>query len=357
MELSIRDWMVIVGVLLIVAVLLDGFRRIRNDRRNSIRMSLNKQFLNSSGSDEFFTSELPSGGARVVDRSGNGGNIDLGSSKVPYNGHVDELAEDDDLYLDDPIDQVAHQYDEDYHEPADELESGFSAADDYEFEQPSKSKNSYDRENREIELEYADEIDELVAEAKEMADTVAAITDTHIDADAIDAQAANESAEQPVSYAATTAASTPAAYTEDAEVIVIKVMSREPEGFQGPDLLHILLACDMRYGEMNILHRYEKSNGQGAVQFSVANLVEPGTFDLDNINDFSTPGVCFFINLPGPDDAVQAFECMVETAQVLVKNLGAELRDESHSAMTNQTLEHYRQHIIDRERQQLTQHA
>ena len=134
-------------------------------------------------------------------------------------------------------------------------------------------------------------------------------------------------------------------------------MAKANERLAGPDLLHILLACDLRFGKMNIFHRYERSNGQGNIQFSVANIVEPGIFDLDAINDFSTPGVCFFLSLPGPQDALQAFECMVETAQCLVNNLDAELRDESHSALTNQTLEHYRQRIIERERRQLTQHA
>jgi cell division protein ZipA len=47
---------------------------------------------------------------------------------------------------------------------------------------------------------------------------------------------------------------------------------------------------------------------------------------------------------------------MVETAQVLVKHLEGELRDDAHSALTRQTLEHCRQRIRDFERRQLTLH-
>ncbi len=138
------------------------------------------------------------------------------------------------------------------------------------------------------------------------------------------------------------------------EVLVVNVLAKGDAAFKGPDLLQLLLACDLRFGEMNIFHRYEKANGKGPIQFSVANLVEPGSFDLDDIDDFSTPGVSFFLALPGPEKPVTAFNYMVETAQVLVRHLHAELRDDAHSVMTAQTIEHFRQRIRDFERKQLT---
>ena len=45
---------------------------------------------------------------------------------------------------------------------------------------------------------------------------------------------------------------------------------------------------------------------------------------------------------------------MVETAQCLAKNLNGELRDETRSVMTGQTLEHCRNRIREIERKQLT---
>ena len=135
---------------------------------------------------------------------------------------------------------------------------------------------------------------------------------------------------------------------------MVNVLAKGGAAFKGPDLLQLLLACDLRFGEMNIFHRYEKANGKGPIQFSVANLVEPGSFDLDNIDEFSTPGVTFFLTLPGPDKPVTAFNYLIETAQVLVRHLHAELRDDAHSVMTAQTIEHFRQRIRDFERKQLT---
>src|SRR5689334_17102011 len=71
MELSVREWMMIVGMLLIVAVFLDGYRRVRNERRNRIRVSLSKQAFQLNTEDDGDAPdpsghELPNGGARVI---------------------------------------------------------------------------------------------------------------------------------------------------------------------------------------------------------------------------------------------------------------------------------------------------
>jgi cell division protein ZipA len=89
------------------------------------------------------------------------------------------------------------------------------------------------------------------------------------------------------------------------------------------------------------------------VQFSVASILEPGSFDLDSMASDELPGLCFFMSLPGPSNPVKAFNYMVETAQCVVKNLGGELLDEGRSVVTLQTLEHARQTIRDFERRQL----
>ena len=33
--------------------------------------------------------------------------------------------------------------------------------------------------------------------------------------------------------------------------------------FRGEDILHILLACDLRFGDMNFFHRHEFEAGRG----------------------------------------------------------------------------------------------
>lgn len=139
------------------------------------------------------------------------------------------------------------------------------------------------------------------------------------------------------------------------EVLVISVISRDPAGFKGPALLQNILESGLRFGEMDIFHRHESMAGNGEVLFSMANAVKPGVFDLDDIDLFSTPAVSFFLGLPGPRHPKQAFDVMVAAARKLSQELNGELKDDQRSVLTAQTIEHYRQRIVEFERRALTQ--
>ena len=140
----------------------------------------------------------------------------------------------------------------------------------------------------------------------------------------------------------------------DPEVFMLNVVARNAAGFRGEDILHILLACDLRFGDMSFFHRHEFEAGRGAIQFSVANMIQPGVFDLDDMAEMNTPGLVFFLTLPGPEDMMKAFDYMLETAQAVARNLDGDVLDESRSVLTKQTLEHCRQQIRDLERRLLT---
>ncbi|QJQ95164.1 MULTISPECIES: cell division protein ZipA [Halomonadaceae] len=135
------------------------------------------------------------------------------------------------------------------------------------------------------------------------------------------------------------------------EVIVISVMSRDEEGFSGPALLELMLACGLRYSsDMGIFHRCETEDPGSELQFSMVNVIKPGTFPLESMETFQTPGITLLMPLPGAADTSAAFEAMVETAMVVVRHLGGELKDENRSVMTAQTVEFARQRVHDFER-------
>ncbi|ATJ84119.1 cell division protein ZipA [Halomonas beimenensis] len=139
--------------------------------------------------------------------------------------------------------------------------------------------------------------------------------------------------------------------SEAEELIVISVMSREEEGFSGTALLDLMLACGLRYGrDMGIFHRFETEDPESRLQFSMVNVVKPGTFPIEAMDDFRTPGITLLMPLPGAEDTAAAFEAMVETAMVIVRHLGGELKDENMSVMTAQTVEFARQRVQEFER-------
>ena len=142
---------------------------------------------------------------------------------------------------------------------------------------------------------------------------------------------------------------------EAEEVLVISVICHDTTVFKGPALLQNILESGLRFGDMDIFHRHESMSGNGEVLFSMANAVKPGTFHLDDIDLFSTTAVSFFIVLPGPRHPKQAFDAMLAAARKLSQELSGELRDDQRSVLTAQTIEHYRQRIVEFERRSLTQ--
>ncbi|KHJ49755.1 cell division protein ZipA [Vreelandella venusta] len=135
------------------------------------------------------------------------------------------------------------------------------------------------------------------------------------------------------------------------EMIVISVLSRDPEGFDGSKLLELMMACGLRYSRtMGVFHRFETESAESELQFSMVNVLKPGTFPIEEMDEFVTPGITFLMPLPGALDSAAAFEAMVETAMVVVRHMGGELKDENRSVMTAQTIEFARQRVREFER-------
>lgn len=296
MDLTIRDWMVIVGVLLIFAVLVDAWRRVRSERRAPVKLDLAKPYDSENPRDDSidWLKELPNGGARVVERR------DLVAAAAKSRDEAYEAA-DAAVALNRDAESAPDENREDFEDEI-ELVTGMSS-------------------NQES--ENLDWLDEMPADQKGARDKPADVEPGRLPRDI------------------------------DPEVFMLNVVSRDPDGFSGEDILHILLACDLRFGDMNFFHRHEFEAGRGAIQFSVANMMQPGVFDIDNMAQFNTPGLVFFLTLPGPEDMMKAFDYMLETAQAVARNLSGDVLDETRSVVTKQTLEHCRQQIRDLERRML----
>ncbi len=140
---------------------------------------------------------------------------------------------------------------------------------------------------------------------------------------------------------------------QPAEVLVCNVMAREGSELHGDDLLEALITSGLKFGEMNIFHKRFRGTTNGPVIFSVANILNPGTFDLNAMAEFRTIGVSLFLALPSPINNLEAFEQMLDVAIHLKESFDGELKDDHRNVMTAQTIEHYRQRIRDFELRQL----
>ncbi|MDX1609635.1 MAG: cell division protein ZipA C-terminal FtsZ-binding domain-containing protein, partial [Halofilum sp. (in: g-proteobacteria)] len=96
----------------------------------------------------------------------------------------------------------------------------------------------------------------------------------------------------------------------------IYVVAPRGERFIGSRLRKLFASHELQHGELDIFHRHD---ADGRVLFSVANVVEPGTFDPATMDTLSTPGLALFVRLPGPPSAEIAFDRMVATARALAE--------------------------------------
>jgi cell division protein ZipA len=127
------------------------------------------------------------------------------------------------------------------------------------------------------------------------------------------------------------------------EVLIIHLMTAADQTCSGQLLLDEVLNQGLRYGEMKIFHRHTDENGSGPVLFSMANLLNPGTFDLTTIGHQELVGVTLFMTPSDLEKPAEVFDLMIETAEYLAEKLQMNIMDESRSSMTKQTIEHYRQ--------------
>ena len=137
----------------------------------------------------------------------------------------------------------------------------------------------------------------------------------------------------------------------ETKLIVLYLVEKHGGMLTGSDIIESLEQAGMRYGDMKIFHYisdHEKSESSSV--FSIANLVEPGWFDLISISKMKTPGLTIFLNLPGPINGIRAFDEMMVVINKLEKLLPVILKDKSRHNVSRQMLMHMREEVAEFDR-------
>jgi cell division protein ZipA len=128
-------------------------------------------------------------------------------------------------------------------------------------------------------------------------------------------------------------------------IVSLYVIARDEGRFIGSDLVVAAEKAGLEYGDMGIYHRLLDGKRELGPIFSVANLVKPGNFDLSRVDAMRTPGLSFFMTLPGPVSALDAWDAMLPTAQRLAELLDGVVLDEERNALGRQRISHIRDEL------------
>ncbi len=289
-EFDLKVWLVVLGPVLITAILMHGYWRMRRNR-NTLKMALDKSFLSEAGeesdteADFTMLRELPNGGARV-------------RTKI-------EPGDDPLLNLDQDVPVLT--------EPVDNPQQ-IDLSESVNSPEPINSPEQIDNPGFSINTEADSHIVPAPSELDLDGEVTAARKEPKIGLDP----------EPPI---------------EIPEKFVIVHVLSTGKPFKGQVLLEALVEQQMAFGEMDIFHRLDDQNDP---KFSLVNAVEPGIFDLNTIGEIVTPGVTMFMRAHEVADPSCVYDDMINVAQTLAEELGGEVKDETRSAMTTQTIEHCR---------------
>ena len=143
----------------------------------------------------------------------------------------------------------------------------------------------------------------------------------------------------------------------DSMVVTVRIMPQAGTQFPAEQLILALRAANLQHGQYGIFHCLDEHDAT-RVRYSVASLVEPGSFDLNKLKDSKYKGISIFMVLPAPEDGVALFDDMLQTARAVAKEVDGHLLDEQGGALSVQRERYMREEVIEflRHHQQFVNH-
>lgn len=122
------------------------------------------------------------------------------------------------------------------------------------------------------------------------------------------------------------------------KIVTLYIAARAGQTLRGPDIVVAAEKAGLTYGHMNVFHRLVESHPERGPIFSVANIKKPGSFEMSEIQSLETPAIAFFLTLPAPVGALDAWDAMLPTAQRMAELLDGVVLDEQRNALGRQRI-------------------
>lgn len=124
------------------------------------------------------------------------------------------------------------------------------------------------------------------------------------------------------------------------DIVVLYILPKADQVLLGSQINSAAQAMGLSFGEMNIFHY--KADKRSV--FSLANMLEPGSFDADTMHDLKTTGLTVFMQMVKGDPLDDLTE-MLQRSYQLAGLLDARLCNHRREPLTEQDAENYRTQV------------
>ncbi|AEO41877.1 MULTISPECIES: cell division protein ZipA [Xanthomonas] len=135
------------------------------------------------------------------------------------------------------------------------------------------------------------------------------------------------------------------------KIVSLFVAAKAGQVLRGEDVVVAAEKTGLVFGHMNVFHRLVEGHPERGPIFSMASILKPGSFDMANIREMQTPAIAFFLTLPAPMTALDAWEKMLPTVQRMAELLDGVVLDDSRNALGRQRVAHIRDELRAYDRQ------
>jgi cell division protein ZipA len=135
------------------------------------------------------------------------------------------------------------------------------------------------------------------------------------------------------------------------KIVSLYVAARAGHTLRGEDIVVAAEKTGLTFGHMNVFHRLVENHPERGPIFSMANIMQPGSFDMAHIRELETPAIAFFLTLPAPLTALDAWEKLLPNVQRMAELLDGVVLDDGRNALGRQRIMHIREELRAYDRQ------
>lgn len=127
------------------------------------------------------------------------------------------------------------------------------------------------------------------------------------------------------------------------DLIFLRIVATGEHEFKGLRILIATKKVEMKFGNMNIFHYYAHGDAHSEKPlFSLANMYEPGEFNLQEMDSFATKGLVVYMSLPTIMEANTSIDLLLEKSQEIAEQLEGELRDGRNQVLSKEKIQSIR---------------